>query len=377
MRHIGKIILSWVLFARLCCPTAAEHITAVKANRIDPVSGGVIENGVILIRDGKISEIGADVEIPNTARLIDVGDKTVFPGLVSPVSVIGLSAPQRGGPASHARYRVADELYPYQHVYERALQAGFTTLGLVPTGQGIAGQGAIVRPLGQTRKELLLTESGPLWIGFRANDKTKKLIKKALDSAKGKKDSEDPDIRPLARAVEGEIPTFVSCTRPADTVHLLNLLKDYDKMKLVLIVGGENYHVADRLAKEKTPVVVRAAIDFEMFTRNRINASNMLARAGVKIASAPTSGDIAAHEDFRRQMAELVKCGLDKETAKKAMTIHPAEALGVDYRVGSLEKGKDANLLILDGDVLGATTMIHQVMLEGRIVYENPWGNTR
>ena len=72
-------------------------------------------------------------------------------------------------------------------------------------------------------------------------------------------------------------------------------------------------------------------------------------------------------------MAALVKCGLDGQTARKAMTIYPAEALGLDYRLGSLEKGKDANLLVLDGDVLDATTTIQKVMIEGKIVYENPW----
>jgi imidazolonepropionase-like amidohydrolase len=296
---------------------------------------------------------------------------------VSPLSTIGISGSAQGGPASNARYRVADELYPYQHDYQRAFQAGFTTLALVPAGQGIAGQGAIVRPFGETREEMVLAESGLLWIDFRANDKMKKLIKSALDSVKGKKEPEDHNVAVLAKALEGEIPTFVSCTRPADTVHLLDLIKGFDKMKRVLVVGAENYHVADRLAKDKIPVVVRAGIDFEVLTRNRINVPNMLARAGVEIACAPVSGDIAAHEDFRRAMAELVKYGLDKEIAKKAMTIRPAEALGINYRLGSLEKGKDANLLILDGDVLGATTIIHQVMIEGKIVYENPWGNTQ
>ncbi len=377
MRDIGTFMVSCALLAPLGAPAAAEQTVAVKADRVDTVTGGVIENGVILIRDAKISEVGSDVEIPNTARVIDAGDKTVFPGLVSPVSVIGLSAPHRGDAASHARYRVADELYPYQHEYERALQAGFTTLGLIPAGPGITGQGAIVRPIGPGREEMLIAESALLWIGFEANAKTKTLIKKALESGKSKKDSEDPEIPPLARAVQGEIPTFVSCTRPADTVHLLDLLKGYDKMKLVLVVGAENYHIADRLAKQKLPVVVRPTIDFERFTRNRINPADMLAQAGVKVACAPVAAGIEEHENFRGRMAELVKYGLDKEIVKKAMTIRPAEALGIDYRVGSLEKGKDANLLILDGDVLDATTMIHKVMIEGKIVYENPWGNTQ
>ena len=118
-------------------------------------------------------------------------------------------------------------------------------------------------------------------------------------------------------------------------------------------------------------------IDFEMFTRNRINVPNMLVRAGTRIACIPADTGLEAHEDFRRQMAELVKCGLDPEAAKKAMTIHPAEALGLDYRLGSLDKGKDANLLILDGDVLDPTTTIHAVMIEGKMAYENPWGKTQ
>lgn len=377
MRDISKYIVRCALLAWLCAPVMADQITAVKADRIDTVTNGVIENGVVLIRDTKISEVGTDIKVPSTARVIDATDKTIFPGLVSPVSAIGLSAPSRGDPASHWRYRIADELYPHQHEYQRALQAGFTTVCLVPRGPGITGQGAVIKPVGQSPKAMFVAEAGILWIDFRADDKMKTLLTKALDSAKNAKDSEDPDVAPLARAVQGEIPTFVSCARPADTVHLLDLLEDYAKMKVVLLVGPENYRVAARLAKQKLTVVVPATIDFELFTRNRINVPEMLAEAGVKIACMPVSTGIEEHEDFRRAMAELVKSGLGKETAKKAMTIHPAEALGLDYRLGSLEKGKDANLLILDGDVLDPTTMIHKVMIEGEIVYENPWGKTQ
>lgn len=356
---------------------AAEPIVAIKADRIDTVANGVIENGVILIRGAKIMEIGTDVEIPRTARVIDASDKTIFPGLVSPVSVIGLSGPQRGDAVSHPNYRVADELYPYQHEYARALQAGFTTLGLVPRGQGITGRGAVVKPVGSSRKEMLVVETGILWIDFQASDRMKGVIRKALESGKSKKDSDDPEVAPLIEAVQGEIPMFLSCTRAADTVHLLDLIKDYDKIKSVLVAGFENYRIADRLAKRKHPVVVAASIEFEEFTRNRLNMPDMLAEAGVKIACMPASPGIEGHEDFRRQMAELVKYGLSRKVARKAMTLHPAEALGVDYRVGSLEKGKDANLLILDGDVLDMMTVIHKIMIEGKIVYDNPGGKTQ
>jgi imidazolonepropionase-like amidohydrolase len=377
MRDIIKFVALLTVLAWGRASVAAGPVTAIKADRIDTITNGVIENGVILIRDTKISEIGTDVEIPANATIIDAGDKTVFPGLVSPVATIGLSPPPGGGPASHPNYRIVDELYPHQHDYKRALQAGFTTLALVPGGTGIGGQGAVVRPVGESPEEMIVAKAGLLWIGFRADDKTKGTIKRAFESARNKKDSSEPDVLPLARALKGEIPTFASCARPADTIHLLDLLEDYDEMKLILVTGTENYRIADRLAKREMPVVVRATIDFELFTRKRLNVPNMLVQAGVKIACTPASTGIEDHEDFRRQMAELVKCGLDAEVAKKAMTIHPAKALGLDYRLGSLEKGKDANLLILDGDVLDATTTVHSVMIEGKIAYENLWGDTQ
>ena len=372
MRNIHKYMFFCLLLGGISIPTVAGEIIAIKADRIETVTSGLIENGVIVIRDGKISAIGTDVEIPDTANIVDARDKTVFPGLVNPASRLGLSAPPGGEPKSHPHYRVADELYPLQDAYKRILQAGFATVGLVPGGNGITGQGAITRPIGETAEEMLIAESGFLMIYFQANYKAKKVIKNALESAKKQMDSTDPKIEPLVRALQGEIATFVQCPGPAETLHLLKLLEPYDKMKLVLIVGSENYHVADKLAQKKISVIYPAQLDFEQFTRNRINVPNMLADAGVKIACQPTTDNVEGYEDLLREMAELVKSGLDKEIAKKSITIYPAQMLGVDYRLGSLEVGKDANLLILSGDPLDVGTRIHQVMVEGKVVYAAP-----
>lgn len=371
MKNIHVYIL-FVLLAGLSLPVVAEEIVAIKADRVETVTSGSIENGVIVIRNGKISAIGSDVEIPDTANIIAVRDKTVFPGLVNPSSRIGLSSSPGSQPASHPHYRVADELYPFQDAYERILQAGFTTLGLIPGGGGIAGQGAVVRPVGRTAKDMLIAESGLLAIDFQANDKAKRVIRDALESAKNKTSSTDPRIKPLVRALQGEIPTFVQCRQPGEVLHLLKLLKPYGKMKLVLIPGYETFRIVKELDEKKIPVIFPAQIDFERFTRNRINVSKILADAGVKIACRPKADSVRGHEDFLRQMAELVKLGLDKEVAQKSVTIYPAEMLGVDYRLGSLEVGKDANLLILSGDPLDVRTRIEQVMVEGKIVYQAP-----
>jgi imidazolonepropionase-like amidohydrolase len=217
---------------------------------------------------------------------------------------------------------------------------------------------------------MIVIKSGLLMINFQT--RTKNAIKSALDSAKNKTSSTDPKVQPLINALQGKIPTFINCEGPGDILHLLKLLEPYKQMKVVLNADSEQYRVADKLAKKKIPVILTPQIDFEPFTRNRINVPKMLADAGIKIAFMPKSDSIYAHEDFLREVAELVKAGLDKEIAKKAITINPAQMLAVDYRLGSLEVGKDANLLVLNGDLLDIGTKIEMVMIEGKVVHKAP-----
>ncbi len=376
MRNIRYYILLCILMGGLSIGAAAEEVIAIKADRIDTVTSGVIENGIIVIADGKIKAIGNDVEIPEAAEVIEVPDKTIFPGLVNPSSRIGLSLPATGGPVSNPHYRVVDELYPHQDVYKRILGAGFTTVGLLPgrrsASTGITGQGAIVRPTGRSPEEMIVAESGFVMIHFQANDKVRKVITSALDSAKSKTNSTDPKIKPLVNALQGKVPTFVICNSPGEILHLTKLLEPYNKMKPVLIAGTETYRITKELVKKKIPVIFPAQIDFESNTRTRINVPRMLAEAEVKIALRPEFDSVSGHEDFLRKMAELVKSGLNRQIAKKAITIHPAEMMGIDYRLGSLDVGKDANLLILSGDPLDVGTKIDKVMIEGKIVHEAP-----
>jgi len=225
MRNICCYILLCILLCGLSIEAAAEDVIAIKADRIDTVTSGVIENGIIVIADGKIKAIGNDIEIPEAAEIIEVPDKTIFPGLVNPSSRIGLSQSATGGPGSNPHYRVVDELYPHQDQYKRVLGAGFTTIGLLPGGKGsamyypgygyffsggspstgITGQGAIVRPTGRSPEEMIVVESGFVMIHFQANDKVKSVIKSALDSAKSKKSSTDPKVQPLINALQGYV----------------------------------------------------------------------------------------------------------------------------------------------------------------------------
>ena len=392
MRNIRHYILLCILTGGLSIGVAAEEIIAIKADRIDTVTSGVIENGIIVIADGKIKAIGNDIEIPEAAEIIDVPDKTIFPGLVNPSSRIGLSQSASGGPGSNPHYRIVDELYPHQDAYKRILGAGFTTIGLLPGDKGsvmyypgygyyfggrspstgITGQGAIVRPTGRSPEEMIVAESGFVMIHFQANDKVKNVIKSALDSAKSKMSSTDPKVQPLVNALQGTVPTFVMCNSPGEMLHLMKLLEPYNKMKLVLIADTEIYRITKELAKREIPVILPAQIDFESNTRTRINVPRMLAEGEIKIALRPEFDNVSGHEDFLSKIAELVKAGLNRQVAKKAITINPAEMMALDYRLGSLDVGKDANLLILSGDPLDIGTKIDKVMIEGKIVHEAP-----
>ena len=385
MKHARTWMLLLLISATL--PVRAAQVLAIKADRVDTVAAGIIENGIIVIRDGRITAVGADIPIPDDAEIIEATDQTVFPGLINPFSHAGLSSAtsgyymifsgrsyfirtSSGGSSSNPHHRVVDGLYPHQDVYRHILQAGFTTVALSPRTGTIAGQGTVIRPDGDTPDTMTLSESGLLMSYFSAGS-AQSTLKSALESGKRQPSSADPKVAPLARVVKGELPLLIRCSAPGDTVHLLKLIKGYDKLKLALICGPENSHLAEDIAKRKIPVIIPARVDKEPYTSNRINVAYTLAKAGVKIACYPVSDSQMGHADFLRQMAELVKAGLDKETAKKAITLHPAEILGLDYRLGSIEKGKDANLLILSGDPLAVSTRIQRIIIEGKTVFQN------
>jgi imidazolonepropionase-like amidohydrolase len=450
--HHASRLLALSIIA--CFPAAAqqdpfrEEIVAVRARRIETASRGVIENGVILLRNGRISAVGTAVKIPVGAKVIEA--HTVMPGIVAAYSQIGLSSPGAGTavqlPAnlppqiaarlagagggrasSNTHYRVLDELYPFDDAYARLPRAGVTTLALVPEGRGFTGQGAVVRPVGETPAQMALAEASPFAIHFQQDTPTQELIRVTLQSGAGTlptgggpggrtgfggrgpggnapgddetEQTEDADAfqrrqlgqgtRPggvtagapsslsltarrtaVTRAVSGEVPSFIECADATSTVYALNLFAPFDRLKAVYVLPLEAYRVAEQLGQKKASVIIPADTTFEPNTRNRVNPAAILARAGVKVACRPTSDTPRGYEGLLSKMAELVKAGLDRDTALKAVTLHPAEMLGVNARVGSIETGRDGNLLLLDGDPFAPTTKVLRVLIDGKQVYD-------
>ena len=412
---------------------AAGETMAIRARRVETAAGPPLMEAVIVIRDGKIVAVGTDARIPAGARVI-VTD-TVMPGIIGAFSRIGLSSAAAAAPvtprpgfafggfggggagraAATPHYRVVDELYPFDEDYARLLRVGVTTLGLFPSGTGINGQGAAARLKGESGESMALNPNGALAINFSTDTQAQQLIRSTLEGARQSSGSrppaaldsppDDPEFEPdddfqrgqrrgfqrptggiappstaflaerripVARAVNGEIPTFVSCIDASAALYASQLIAPFEKLKSVLIVPSESYRIAELLGEKKSSVIIPASLTFETATRNRVNPAAMLSNAGVKVACRPVSDNVEGYSDLRLNMAQLVRAGLARDTALKAITLHPAQMLGIAERVGSIETGRDANLILLDGDPFAATTRIRRVLLEGKEAFRDP-----
>ena len=177
---------------------------------------------------------------------------------------------------------------------------------------------------------------------------------------------------PVARAVLGETPAIIQCPDAASVLYLLPLLQPYDAMKPVFVLGVvQMYQVADAFGAKKASVVLPAVITLESLTRNRINAPAIYAKAGAKIALRPIDDTPEGYATLRCQLGDLVRNGLDRDVALRAVTLSPAEMLGIADRAGSIDAGRDGNLLLLDADPLERGSRIRAVLLDGRIVFDD------
>jgi len=163
-----------------------DRFVVVNAGKIIPVSGDEIEDGTIVIRNGKIEAIGKKVEVPRGAKIVDARDMTVMPGLVHPYTRKGLPGYRRRGTLTHLT--VAEELFPQGDEFEDLLEAGFTTVALYPDGDGLPGQATVIRPDGSTREELVVDEAAYVLIPFGRPSSAKRNLANALKQAQAEID---------------------------------------------------------------------------------------------------------------------------------------------------------------------------------------------
>ncbi len=359
---------------------AGEEEIAITRVRIIPVSSGDIESGTIVIREGKIAAVGKGIQPPAKARVIDGKGLTAFPGIVHPASRIGLGEAPVGASGVTPHHLVYDEFNPSLDVFARAARSGVTSFGLQPGGGAVAGQGLVLRPGAETKDGLVADRAAFVRFSMQADTATKDALRqsfyaarKAVEAEK-KTPAQKPDERtlPVVRFLKGELPGHVSVPGAAGVAHFLQVWEGFAEFKprLVFLASGDAYKAAGLLGARKAIVVVRPDLAFAPLTRDRVNPALEFARAGCRVAFAAAGDTPEALEVHLFLAAQGVKHGLSRDAALRALTLAGAEALGIEKRAGSIEAGKDADLLLLDGDPLGAATRIRKVFAAGREIFE-------
>jgi imidazolonepropionase-like amidohydrolase len=388
----------------LAVGTGAAQTIAITGGKVYPVSGPPIEQGTVLIRDGKIVAVGANVSIPADAERVDATGKWVTPGLVNPGTELGVVEVGFGAGANEsnagakdaiaASFRVWDGLNPRSVYLAATREDGITSNLTLPVGGLVAGQGAVIDLAGDSRAEMLVKAPAVMVAQVDDNDAAQvgargaliARLRELLDDAKfyaaHRADFDRAQSRPLSESridleamvpvVEGRLPLLVIAHKASDIEAALDLAQAYG-IKLIIGGGAEAWMVANRLAQAKVPVLVGAMNNIPgSFTTlgSRQDNAALLRRAGVEVALIGNAGggdeELFNARNIRYEAGNAVAYGLAWEDALRAITLAPAEMFGVGDRIGSLSPGREANVVVWDGDPFEFATRAVAVYIRGR-----------
>lgn len=386
----------WTAGSALSAGAETVVITGAKIHTLGPQ--GTIEDGGIVIENGRIRAIGASVAVPAGARRIDAKGRVVTPGLIDSYSRLGLveiSAVEGTQDASveddriTAAFNVVDALNPWSALIPVNRIAGVTRAVVAPSAGDnslIAGQGAVIH-LGGPGEFILrspvalfavLGEAGAEAAGGSRGGAILRL-REALQDAKDYAENRNAfergerreyalsrlDLEALIPVVRGELPLVLSVNRASDIEASLRLAREY-KLKLILQSVTEGWKVADQLAAAKVPVIVNVLDNlpatFEDVGATLENAAR-LHKAGVTVVMG--SGTAHTAYSIRQDAGNAVAYGLPWEEGLASITRTPARLWGLSDRAGTLEAGKDADLVIWNGDPLEVTTVAEKVFIRG------------
>src|SRR5450432_2444190 len=389
----------------------SDASVAIVGGRVVPIVGDQIDGGTVLLRDGKIVAVGADVAVPETARVIDATGSWVLPGFIEAHGHVGVHEEAQGWAGQDtnemtepvtAHVRALDAINPADLGFRDAITGGVLAVNVNPgSGNPIGGQTVALKCWGRTVDEMLLREPSGLKSALGENPKrvygekkqtpstrlgTAAVIRGAfvdaanylqkIDAEQGKPEGErkpvdrDLKLEALGRVLRREIPWRQHCHRADDIATAIRIADEFG-YDLVIDHGTEAHLIADIIADRGIPVIIGPL----MVSRSKVEVRNRslanpgrLARAGVTIAIT-TDHPVVPINFLAHQAALSVKEGLDRETALRALTINPARIAGIDDRLGSIEVGKDADLVIWSGDPLDVLSRVERALMDGVQIY--------
>jgi imidazolonepropionase-like amidohydrolase len=378
-------------------PADGEIVVLTNA-RILRVSGPEIGKGMIVIEGGKIRRVGEKIDLPEGSRLIDLKGRTVIPGLIDGGCSIGVAGPlNEDGKEVAPQVCILDSIDPRSRDLIRARKTGVTAALVCPGNRGvIGGVSSIIKTAGASRAAMIVREEAALKgsIGpipaqgnfsprgtaatFFARRPTTRMgvaweFRKAFFDAqhyRERHDEVDPGKEVLLRSLSGNLPLRIASSRATDIETAVGIAEEFN-LSISFEEAQEAYLRADLLAKRKIPILLRpvlvAPADGNPESGQiRLDTFGLLIRAGVKTALLSVS-DLRP-EGLLGSVAFAVRYGSSREDALRAVTLTPAEILGIAERMGSLDEGKDADLVILSGSPEDLTSRVESVMIDGRWV---------
>ena len=388
--------------AMLAAPASAQTI-AITGGRVHPVSSAPIENGTVLIRDGRIVAVGADVAIPADAQRVDATGKVVTPGLINSSTQLGLveiaqepstrDVRAAGGDGIAAAFRAWEGFNPRSAYIPAARVEGVTTVVVAPSGGLVQGQAALV-DLGEgsiadlVRRAPIAMVVGDMG-GYRSEDvgargefllRLRELLDDTRAYMRNRASFERGDTRELVASrsdleamipvLRGELPVAIAADRATDIEAAILLAREYG-LRPIIVGGAEAWMVADAIAAARVPVLVGAMNNipssFSTLGSRQENPA-LLRRAGVTVALIGNAGgdeELFNVRNIKYEAGNAVAYGLSWDDALRAITLTPAELFGVADRIGALRPGMDANVVVWSGDPLELRTLAERVYING------------
>ncbi len=386
----------------------------INATLLCPVNG-LLENATVLFHDGKIIDVRPAVQIPDDAEIIDVEGKYILPGFIDAHTHQGLFDGSIGWAGSDGNemttpitpeLRGIDSFNPDEPSLIEVIQGGVTCINTGPgSGNVIGGQAFVIKPLGSkvTDEMVVLAPSG-LKIALGENPKrvhgnekrtpstrmgTASLLRKTFtdggnyleewkafgSKARQAKEKGEPEPAPpkrdlgmevIAKVIKREVPLHAHAHRADDIATIIRIAKEFN-LRLVIIHCTEGHKIAEFIAENDVPAVIGPTMYWvsKPETRERgFKTPVVLHRAGVKVALQTDS--LTPMNYFPLLPMYAIKHGMSREDALKAVTINPAEILNISHRVGSLEKGKDADIVVWSGHPFEFYSKVERVFINGK-----------
>lgn len=407
MRRLGILLTAALLPALAAPPTVIRN-----ANVITITKGNF--KGSVLVRDGKIAEIGEKVTIPDGARIVDAGGQYVMPGIIDPHSHIGADSVNEGSISVSSMVTIEDVLNAEDVAIYRALAGGVTTVAVLHgSANAIGGQCSVIKTRwGKDAPGILFENAKPILklalgenpkrrgsaLGFGVQSPARypasrmgveDVIRQAFTEARNYRNAwrdydekvkrgehalpprKDLKIEPLVEVLDGKRLVHAHCYRADEILMMLKLGDEFGFRIHALIHVLEGYKVAKEIAEHKAGATAFSdwwAYKMEAADAIPYNAAIML-KKGVQVSLNSDDAELMRH--LNTEAAKVVKYGGVSENDALAMiTIMPARQLGLEDRVGSLEIGKDADIVMFDKHPLSNYAKVQKVMIDGEMYFD-------